>query len=325
MKAVIGLIILIVLVFGFFYFQNQNQTVAPSIQRSVSPKPLVVVSAGDIACDDLAVMPDQCQQEATAMLIEQINPELVLALGDIQYGGGTLRDYLDFYDKSWGRFRDKTRPAAGNHEYESAEAEGYFDYFNGQGKNDGVAGERRKGYYSYQKNGWSFYVLNSNCWAVDGCDVNSPQGIWLEQQLSKDTSVCQVVYFHHPLFSSGHHGPNMMVKPLWQTLYKHRVELVLNGHDHLYERFAPQTSDGELDESKGIRQFVVGTGGRNLYQLNNILPNSQIRINDTFGVLKLELQDQSYNWQFIAAQEAGGTRLISIDNQIKDSGSANCF
>lgn len=267
---------------------------------------LKVVAAGDISCPDLPVTNTQCQQKSTADLVQKINPDLVLALGDIQYGVAGFDSYLKYYDKSWGVFKDKTRPAVGNHEYEEVNATGYYDYFKT------AAGEKYKGYYSFEKNGWKMIALNSNCWAVGGCDENSPQGKWLDQELKSANQNCQLVYFHHPLYSSGQHGINEMVRPLWQIMDKYRVELVLNGHDHIYERFALQDSKGQTDP-QGVREFVVGTGGRNLYQIKTVLPNSEKRINDTFGVLKLELKSNSYDWQF-----------ISIDNQVLDSGSDSC-
>lgn len=287
----------------FFTPQSDIQTV---LKTQVVPVSLKLVAAGDISCPDLPVTNTQCQQKSTADLIQKLNPELVLALGDIQYGVVGLDSYLRYYDKSWGVFKNKTRPAVGNHEYEEADAAGYYDYFGS------AAGDKEKGYYSFKANGWKLIALNSNCWAVGGCEKDSSQGKWLEQELQSSNQSCQLVYFHHPLYSSGQHGMNEMVRPLWQILDNHQVELVLNGHDHIYERFAQQDAKGQAN-SLGAREFVVGTGGRNLYQIKTVLPQSEKRINDTFGVLELELKSGSYNWQF-----------ISIDNQVLDSGSDSC-
>ncbi len=292
----------------FFNLRSDDQISSKSLPAEISLK---VVAVGDISCSNLPATDTQCQQNSTADLIQKINPDLVLALGDLQYGGGSLTDFQTFYDQSWGEFKDKTKPAVGNHEYEESNAKGYLDYFNGVNNFSGIAGDRDKGFYSIEKNGWKIIALNSNCWAVGGCNKESLQNKWLEKELA-NLNQCQLVFFHHPLYSSGLHGVNEMVRPIWEILYKNQVELVLNGHDHLYERFALQDSNGFKSE-EGIRQFVVGTGGRNLYEIKTVLPNSDIRINDQFGVLELNLKDNKYDWQF-----------ISINNQILDSGSDNC-
>jgi hypothetical protein len=291
--------------FGWLFFSSASDDQIPSKPLPVK-RSLKIVAAGDISCSDLPVTNTQCQQQKTADLIQKINPDLVLALGDIQYGVTGIESYLNYYDKSWGVFKDKTRPAVGNHEYEEASATGYYDYFKA------AAGDKGKGYYSFESDGWKFIALNSNCWAVGGCDTDSPQGQWLENELKTGTQNCQLVYFHHPLYSSGLHGMNEMTRPLWNILDEYKVELVLNGHDHMYERFALQDSKGMANPS-GVREFVVGTGGRNLYQFKTISPNSEKRINDQFGVLELELKSDQYSWKF-----------ISVDNQILDQGSEGC-
>lgn len=307
------LLILIALVgFGWFYFFSSNQVNILQAENAVEVQTLKIVAVGDINCPDLAVTPFQCQQEATAKLAGSLNPDLVFLLGDIQYGGGSLEDYQNFYDKSWGALKANTRPTVGNHEYEEASAAGYFDYFNGEKDLLDVAGTRDKGYYSFEKNGWQFIALNSNCWAVGGCSVDSPQGKWLQEQLVSSAESCQIVYFHHPLFSSGLHGAFPPVKPLLEIMDDNQVEVVLNGHDHLYERFALQDANGN-PKPDGIRQFVVGTGGRNLYQIKDLMPNSEIRIDDKFGVLEMELKPQEYTWKF-----------LDTNNQVLDSGSASC-
>lgn len=312
MKLVIIIVVIGLTGFISWLFLNPKSDYQTTPEIQLADKSLKVVAVGDISCPDLPVTDSQCQQKSTSELVQKINPELVLALGDLQYGGGSLTDYQNFYNKSWGTLKDKTRPAVGNHEYETPDAQGYFDYFNGIGNQIGPAGDTDKGYFGFEKDGWQFIALNSNCWAVGGCEENSPQGKWLVEELKKSTSKCQLVYFHHPLFSSGLHGPFPPVKPLWEIMYDNQVEVVLNGHDHLYERFALQDANGN-PKADGIRQFVVGTGGRNLYQIKNILPNSEIRIDDKFGVLDLELKLQAYIWKF-----------IDINNQVLDSGSASC-
>lgn len=314
MKLLLIFLILVSIVSLLFY-KVVNPPLKSELLDSVQPvnNSFSVVAVGDISCNNLISSETACQQEATVRLAEKINPEFVLVLGDLQYDVATLDNFNNFYDKSWGKFKSKTKPAVGNHEYAQINAKGYYDYFNGVDQYTGSAGDRDKGYYSYQKNDWKFYVLNSNCGEAGGCGVESPQGKWLEQELTNNKSKCQIAYFHHPLFSSGLHGPVEMVKPLWQTLYKYNTDLILNGHDHLYERFSPQDPEGNIDNEKGIREFVVGTGGRNLYQVVDAMPNSEIKIANKFGVLQLDLKENEYNWQF-----------ISIDNQILDQGSAFC-
>lgn len=291
--------------------------VTPTVDKSALPANLTdgilkVVAVGDISCPDLPVNSKQCQQQMTASVAASLKPDYVMVLGDLQYGGGSLADFKSFYDKSWGVLKDKTLPVVGNHEYEDASASGYFDYFNGIGKYTGIAGDRDKGYYAFDKAGWRIIVLNSNCWAVGGCTVDSSQGVWFKEQLENNSSACQLVAFHHPRYSSGLHGVNLGVQPLWELANQYQVELVLSGHDHVYERFAPQDDDGKYSEV-GVRQFVVGTGGRNLYQFVNILANSDKRFNDQFGVLSLILQPTGYSWQF-----------INTDQKILDSGEAVC-
>lgn len=310
--SVVILFIILAFVLGYFVVQLQNSInkeikLPPSVMEKSEENELVVVAAGDVSCAGLVAENTVCQQESTARLIEDINPEFVLALGDLQYETGAYDSFINFYDKSWGRFKSITKPIPGNHDYGIKDAAGYFKYFNGQ------AGDPGKGYYAFEKNGWKFYALNSNCWAAGGCGLNSPQGKWLEGELVKDAGKCQIAYFHHPLFSSGPHGPDTSVKLLWQILYEHNVDLVLNGHDHLYERFAPLDPDGKLDEEKGIREFIAGTGGRNLYKVKKVMPNSEVRIDDAFGVLRLNLKEQAYDWQF-----------ISITNKVLDSGNSTC-
>jgi predicted phosphodiesterase len=260
----------------------------------------------------MPVKSTQCQQQMTASLAASLKPDYVMALGDLQYGGATLADFQTFYNKSWGGFKDKTFPVVGNHEYEDASAAGYFDYFNGIGNQTGVAGDRDKGYYALDKAGWKIIVLNSNCWAAGGCTLESPQGQWFKEQLENNPHSCQLVAWHHPRFSSGMHGANLGVQPLWEMANQYQVELVLSGHDHLYERFAQQDAQGQVSD-KGPRQFIVGTGGRNLYEFVKILPNSEKRISDQFGVLSLSLEPTGYKWQFIA-----------LDQTILDSGEAKC-
>jgi hypothetical protein len=264
----------------------------------------VLVGAGDIAsCDDLA------GAEATAKLIENI-PGTVFAAGDLAYPDGSDEQFAKCYGPTWGRFKDRTRPAAGNHEYHSDGASGYSRYFGA------AAGEPKKAYYSYDLGAWHIVVLNSECSDVGGCDAASPQGQWLRQDLAQHPVTCTLAYFHKPLFSSGaKHGNDAEMKPLWQTLYAANADVVINGHDHDYERFAPQDPDGSADSKRGIREFVVGSGGKNSHRsFDKPKPNSEVRNADTFGVLKLTLHSSSYDWEFVP--QAG--------KSFHDSGSGPC-
>ena len=263
----------------------------------------VLVGAGDIAvCASGA-------DEATAALLDAI-PGTVFTLGDNVYDNGTAAEFRDCYGPSWGRHRARTRPSAGNHEYHTRLASGYFGYFGA------AAGDPEKGYYSYDLADWHVVVLNSNsdCTTI-GCDANSPQLRWLRADLQANAKPCTLAYWHHPRFNSGEdHGNDVHVATFWQVLYDLHVDVVLNGHEHIYERFAPQTPDGVADPAHGIRQFTVGTGGRAFYPIGAIQANSEVRRNDTHGVLKLTLRPGAYDWQFVPV--AGKT--------FTDAGTGSC-
>ncbi len=305
-------------------------TTATSPRGSTSsdgPSP-VVAAAGDIACNRApSASGTTCQQGATANLIAA-DPAIsaVLPLGDVQYECGDYANFLRFYDPTWGRFRAITHPAIGNHEYlttrgasgcdpaTTAPGQGYFDYWNGAGVASGPAGDRSQGYYSYDIGAWHLIALNSNCSRAGGCDAGSPQGVWLRNDLTAHRNACTLAYWHHPRFSSGEHGDNLQAAPLWDSLYAAGADVVLNGHDHDYERFAPQSPAGAADPTAGIREFVVGTGGKNHYGMRAVQPNSEVRDSGTFGVLELTLRPNRYDWRFVPVQ--GGT--------FTDSGSGSC-
>jgi acid phosphatase type 7 len=261
----------------------------------------VIVAAGDIA--DCSSDGD----EATARLVGGIEGT-VLTLGDNAYEDGTAQDFSECYEPTWGQFKERTRPVPGNHDYETEGASAYFDYF-GE-----VAGQPGKGYYSYDLGRWHIVALNSNCEDV-GCAASSPQLRWLKADLAKDPKTCTLAYFHYPLFSSGEYRPGIReVKPLWEALYAAGVDVVLNGHDHNYQRFAPQDPNGKADPQRGIREFVVGTGGRSHYSILDPIANSEVYNDESYGVLKLTLHPHSYEWEFVPVE--GET--------FSDSGSAQC-
>jgi acid phosphatase type 7 len=276
-------------------------TAAPTTTPLPSSADPVLIGAGDIAsCNSTG-------DEATAALLDGI-AGTVITLGDNVYDSGTPAEFTNCYDPSWGRAKARTRPAVGNHEYGTSGAAGYFGYFGA------AAGDSRTGYYSYDLGTWHIIVINSNCSKVGGCQAGSSQEQWLRADLAAHSASCTLAYWHHPRFSSGEHGSATALQPIWQALYDANADVVLNGHDHNYERFAPQNPSGTLDKARGIRQFIVGTGGKNHYQITAPITNSEVYNNATFGVLKLTLHPTSYDWEFIA--EAGKT--------FSDTGNADC-
>jgi hypothetical protein len=230
----------------------------------------VLIAAGDIAACDRE------QDSATARLVEGIRGTVV-TLGDNAYEDGSAQDYERCYAPTWGAFYERTRPVPGNHEYRSRDAGPYFDYF---GPAAGTPGE---GWHAFDLGGWRIYALNSNCSFVGRCDAGSPQLEWLTADLAREPRRCTLAYWHHPLFSSGSHGESPWMRPIWQALYDAGADVVLSGHDHLYERFARQDPSGARDPQKGIRQFTVGTGGESLYRFGSPEANSEARDQDSFG------------------------------------------
>jgi hypothetical protein len=256
-----------------------------------APADPVLVGAGDIStCTNSG-------DTKTASLIEGI-PGTVFTAGDNVYPSGALGDFEDCYEPTWGTFRDRTRPSPGNHDYETVDALGYFAYFGS------AAGEPGDGWYAYDLGAWRIYALNSNCAPVGGCGKGSPQLQWLKADLASNPTQCIAAYWHHPLFSSGAHGNSPKVKPFWRALFAAGADVVINGHDHDYERFARQEPDGDANTA-GIREFVVGTGGAERRPFGNIKANSQVRNTSTFGVLKLTLHAASYDFEFVP--QAGKT------------------
>jgi acid phosphatase type 7 len=277
----------------------------------------VIAAAGDIACDPSDTT-DPCQQKETSDLLVGAGLTAVLPLGDIQYNSASLANILAVYDPTWGRVKSISRPVLGNHE---SSGTGYFDYFNGVGASDGPAGPRGKGWYSFDVGSWHLVALNSNCTRpedttnVVDCGVGSEQERWLRADLAAHPTSCTLAFWHHARYSSGHDGSNDFVQPLWEALQDAQAEIVLSGHSHDYERFAPLDRNGNLDPAGGIRQFVVGTGGAFFTGgLDSLEPYSEVAQNDTFGVLKLTLRPDSYSWAFVP--EAGKT--------FTDSGTTMC-
>ena len=264
---------------------------------AVPSDPVVFVGAGDIASGTNQA------DSTTAKMLDGI-AGTVFALGDNAYPNGSASDYANYYAPTWGRHKARTYPVPGNHEYDIPGASGYFGYFGT------AAGDPAKGYYSYDLGAWHIIALNSNIATTAG----SPQEQWLRADLVAHTQLCTLAYWHHPRFSSGTtHGDNPLMQDLWQALYEYGAELVLSGHEHNYERFAPQTPAGQYDGSKGIREFVAGTGGGGVYPIGAPKPNSELRYNATKGLLKLTLYADHYDWQF-----------IPTSGSFTDSGSGSC-
>ena len=262
----------------------------------VAPRAAVLLAAGDIA---------ECPRqgdEATAALLDTLTGA-VAVLGDNVYERGTAEEYARCYDPSWGRHKARTRPTPGNHEYATPNAAPYYAYFGA------AAGRPTEGWYSYELGAWHIVVLNSELPRTP----DSPQIQWLRADLAAHPARCTLAYWHRPRFSSGPHGSNAAMQPFWDVLYQAGADVVLTGHDHVYERFGPQAPDGRADAARGIRSFVVGTGGRALYAFAAIAPNSEFRQNTTLGILRLELGESGYRWRFIP------TRGTS-----PDEGSATC-
>jgi len=273
----------------------------PRIETGGDP---VVLAAGDIADETNAF-----SAEATAKILDR-NDGTVLALGDAVQGDGSLEELLDVYGPTWGRHRWRTRPVPGNHEYVSPNAGPYFAYF------CAAAGEPFKGFYSFDVGTWHLVALNSICADGDandvGCGAGSEQERWLRADLAAHPALCTLAYWHQPRFSSVD-GDNAATQDLWRALHDAGAELVLNGHAHSYERFAPQTPDGALDPNRGVREVVVGTGGAPHVAFGTPSRNSEVRIAGRWGVLKLTLRATEYAWQ-----------MLSVEGDVIDEGSAPC-
>ncbi len=262
----------------------------------------VITAAGDIADPD----PTDATR-ATAELVTVIDPNVALTLGDNQYPEGELSDYTSGYGSSWGAFLDRTRPAIGNHEYGSSPtADGYFAYF----------GARSPGnYYSFELGAWHLISLDSNCDQVGGCTPGTAQYEWLRADLAANDAACTLAYWHHPRWSSGtEHGNSEQVAPFVDLLYDDGADVILSGHEHNYERYAPQDPEGSLDADRGIVQFVVGTGGHSLYELGPPDENSLVQDDSTYGVLRMILRPGSYDFSFEPV----------LDGTFTDSGSGRC-
>jgi hypothetical protein len=301
--------------------------VAPVVAGPVAAKAdPTIAAAGDIACDPLDTAYDggagnatRCRQADTARLLTSGNFAAVLALGDNQYECGASAAYEQVYNATWGKVKSITHPVPGNHEFltsgggstatgcnsSNINGAGYYGYFGA------AAGTPGQGYYSFNVGTWHLIALNSNCSQAGGCSASSAQGKWLAADLASHTNQCTLAYWHIPLFSSGGRANNG-TRPFWNLLYAAHADIVLDGHDHIYERFSPQTPTGASNPN-GIRQFTVGTGGANHTAIAAVAANSVVRNTNTFGILALTLHPTGYNWSF---KPAAGS--------FTDSGSGSC-
>jgi acid phosphatase type 7 len=262
---------------------------------------VVLTGAGDIGACGLSGAAD-----TSDLLIDQ--PGTIFTAGDNAYENGSDREYASCYAPTWGRVKDRTMPAPGNHDYQTAHAAGYVKYFGTAAEPDGTT------WYSKDLGAWHVIVLDSNCAAVGGCEARSPQGRWLATDLAANSDTrCTLAIWHHPRFSSGEHGNDVDVGPFWSQLVPAHADLIINGHDHDYERFAPQDASGREDRTTGIREIVVGTGGAGLRAFTHQAANSEFRLAGAWGVIRLTLRKTGYDWQFLPA-----------NGVVTDSGSAPC-
>lgn len=274
--------------------RDPAETPVPAVQ--------VVMAAGGIACSpgdpsfrDGTGTATACRARATADLATATSLTALLALGDVQYGAGSLAEYEASFDHTWGRLRSVLYPVPGREEWEAdgGELDTYFAYFGL------AAGQPGRAYYSFDLGSWHLIALNTNLDVGPG----SPQERWLLADLAASRSRCTLAFLHRPRFSSGELGSSRSLTAFWQALYDFRADVVLAGGDHHYERFKPQSPDGSADAGHGIRQFVVGTGGAWHGGIRRRAPNSEVLNNDTFGLLRLDLREASYDWRFVP--EAG--------------------
>jgi 3',5'-cyclic AMP phosphodiesterase CpdA len=259
------LLAVLLLIVGCDGSRTPTQPPAPSAAGTTpafppeSTETVVLIGAGDmVAC------PNNTGAEATARILDAV-PGLVFTTGDNVYETGTAEEFAKCYEPTWGRHKPRTRPSPGNHDYYTPGASAYYDYFGD------VAGPWGRGYYSYEHGAWKVLSLNSNVPAGPG----SPQALWVEQELKSSRARCTIAYWHHPVLSSGYEGDLPRMRHIWQVLYEHRVDVVLTGHSHNYERLAPQDPGGGRDDERGIRQFVVGTGGNDFTAMSRFSANSE--------------------------------------------------
>ena len=323
--GLIGIVLVVVAVLGLLvaigwqvYDSHYRKTISSpphSTSMPVSPRPNRIVAIGDIVCDPQdkhITTPDKahCQDKKVIQRVKEARPDAILALGDIQYSNGSLSKFQNSFAKQWGSLKSIIYPTPGNHEYFTPQAEGYYTYF----KDSPI--DTSKGYYDFTLGRWKILSLNSNCDKIGGCSATSRQLTWLEEVLDREPAPCTLAFWHHPRFTSGEYSTDAVSKSrsdaFWPKLSAHKTDIVLNGHDHLYERFAPQDARGK-PIADGMRQFTIGTGGKSLYERTMTTANSEKIIDNHFGILIIDLYPNSYKWEF-----------KSTESKILDSGQQEC-
>ncbi|MCX7624162.1 MAG: metallophosphoesterase [Thermomicrobium sp.] len=291
-----GALRLVALVFALAACATSRATVVtPSgVPATATAAPTAVVPAVLWAVGDAAACGRETDDAVAAYLARQSGT--IALLGDVVYEKGSPEEFQRCFDPLYGQLRDRIRPAVGNHEYGTAGARPYFDYFGA------AAGLPGQGWYSYELGTWHIVVLDSNCKDAGGCDPASPQYRWLRDDLAAHPARCTLAYWHHPRWSSGEHGSFASMQPIWELLYRNGVDVVLSGHDHDYERFRPLDAAGRPERDRGIVQFVVGTGGRSLRPLGDRLPTSATGTDRAYGVLRLELDADRFAWSFVSVR-----------------------
>lgn len=279
---------------------------ATATATGIGPLTARLAAAGDVACATATSTPG-CRAKDTAALVKRLNPQRVLVLGDLAYDNGSSSEFSEGYAPTWGAFKSKSFPVPGNHEYNTADAQPYKDWWGSLATPAGTT------WHSLKVGGWLVLGLDSNCdqAAVGGCGPTSAQGRWLTAQL-KNAPRCVLAIWHHPRRSSGPHGDNASVAPLWQQLANAHADLVLEGHDHDFERFAPADANANPAKS-GMVGMVVGTGGKQLYPIVSKAPGSLVRIQGVNGVLAVDLHQRGWAWRF-----------TGTDGKVRDSGSSSC-
>ncbi len=290
-----------------------NELPVPTPGSVLEPIPgsqdVVLNAVGDIAaCSPQYTIRDGYLQ--TAALLKAMDGP-ILGLGDYVYSSGTPDLYSACFDPVWGPLKSRIYPVPGNHDYMTSNAAGYFGYFGA------AAGDPATGYYSFDLGAWHVIALNSNCsnaGAANGCTTGSPQELWLKADLASHSNQCILAFWHHPLFSSGKEGNSVRAHDFWMDLLAAHADLIVNGHDHSYERFAPQDANGVSDPVNGVTEIVAGTGGKDHSPLVQRQPNSLVFNDTTFGVFRLALHPHGFTFQFVPVE--GGT--------FTDSGSGAC-
>jgi hypothetical protein len=276
-------------------------TATPSPSPSMTPTEIagVLIAAGDMV--ECGIDPPKQTASLVLQLIQENPDAQVITAGDNEYEDGKAVEFRNCFDPSWGQFKARIHPSPGNHEYHTPNASGYFGYF-GE-----AAGDPQKGYYSFELGAWHIISINSNCGYIGGCGPDSDQIHWLQNDLLTHPNRCTLAYWHHPRWSSGAAGSNPGMDTLWKTLFENGADVVVNGHEHSYERFTPLNGRGEVDLENGLREFIVGTGGRAQRQFNRPIEGSEARSTGVFGVLEFHLFQSSYSWEFRPVEGEGNS------------------